>query len=172
MPLLAPYSRVRCGWYRLELRQRQSVEEGEGRWNSFAERAGSGDLPFWLEDETAAVLVQPAGAEVEVEPNLTVVNEQTEALEWILAEGQTVFVDGFAQRRSTDADSVPPLSGRSVPERDEVFVGSKGTEPMRITAESRAGERSAMTKDFFVGVVVGGLYLLAALVLLIQKLST
>ena len=172
MPLAAPYSRVRCGWYRLELRQTPSDEEGGGRWNGSAERAGSGDLPFWLEDETAAVLIQPAGAEVEVEPCVTVVSEQTEAVEWILAEGQTVFVDGFAQRRSTDSESVPPLSGRNVPERDEVFVGSTSAEPMRIRVGTRAGEQSSMTKDFLVGVVVGGLYLLAAVWLLIQKLST
>jgi hypothetical protein len=171
-PLMAPYARVRCGWYRLELRSREEGESDGGSWIRSSEQSGSGDMPFWLEDGTAAVLVQPAGAEVDVEPQTTWVDQRTEAVEWILAEGQAVFVDGFAQRRSTDTSALPPVPGRSVPERDEVFVGSTDAEPMRISAGTRTAERTALTRDFFVGVVVGGLYLLAALVLLIQRLSS
>jgi len=171
-PLMAPYARVRCGWYRLELRTREEGESDQDYWIRSSERSGSGDMPFWLEDSTAAVLIQPAGAEVDVEPQRTSVDSQTEAVEWILAEGQTVFVRGFAQRRSTDTAPAPPVPGRSVPERDEVFVGSGPDEPIVITASSRGGERSAMSRDFFVGVVLGGLYLLGALVLLIQRLSS
>ncbi len=171
-PLMAPYARVRCGWYRLELRSREEGDSNGACWTRSSERSGSGDMPFWLEDSTAKVLVQPAGAEVNVEPHRTSVDQRTEAVEWILAEGQTVFVRGFAQRRSTDTSPAPPVPGRSVPDRDEVFVGSTPDDPMVITAGSRAGERSAMSRDFLIGVVIGGLYLLGALALLIQRVSS
>lgn len=129
-------------------------------------------MPFWLTDESAAVLVQPSGAEVDIEPQRTVVDAQTEAVEWVLAEGQSVFVAGFAQRRSTDSLQGSAPSGTGVPERDDVFIGSAPDEPFVIAEHSRQSETSEQTRHFLFGVLVGGLYLLAALLLWIQRLAS
>jgi len=170
-PLLAPYSRLRCGWFRFELRERGGREPEDRSLFETKEAGGSGDIPFWLVDETGAVLVQPAGAEVDVEPYATSLGPGLEAVEWALPEGAAIFVSGVAQRRSTDRVDPPTLPGPGVPERDDMFIGSAPGEPLVLSARSRAGESSRWNREFWIGSVLGGAYLLAGVILLLLRLA-
>lgn len=170
-PLVAPYSRTRCGWFRFELRERGGDDPEDRSLLRTTEAGGSGDLPFWLVDETGAVLVQPAGAEVDVEPYSATLGPGLEAVEWSLPEGGTIFVSGVAQRRSTDTVDPPAPSGHGAPERDDVFLGSAPGEPLVLSARSRKGESSRWDWQFRVGAVVGGVYLLIAVLLVLLRVS-
>ena len=63
-------------------------------------------------------------------------------------------------------------SGTGLPERDDVFIGSAPDEPFVIAKHSRGSETSEQTRHFLFGVVVGGLYLLAAVLLWIERLAS
>lgn len=169
-PFLSPFSRFPCGWYRFELQERQEDARGRGFfWTT--ESGSSGDAPFWLDDGTGRVLVQPAGAQVDVEPQEGPLGAALRAVEWVLAEGETVFVAGFAQRRSTDQADPPAPSAAGSPERDDVFVGSAPGQPFLISRRSRREETSKQTREFLFGAILGGVCLVAALLILLRGSS-
>ncbi len=170
-PLLAPYSRVRCGWFRFELRERGGEDPGDRSLLRTTETGGSGDIPFWLVDDTGAVLVQPAGAEVDVEPSPTSLGPGLEAVEWILPEGAAIFVSGVAQRRSTDRVDPPSPSDPGVAARDDVFIGSAPGEPLVLSGRSRAGESERWSRELWIGAVLGAVYLLAGALLLLLHIA-
>lgn len=61
--LKTPFSGANCVYYRYDIQRWQQSKHG-GHWVSV--KKGSAGTPFFLKDETGAVLVDPAGAEVEI----------------------------------------------------------------------------------------------------------
>jgi hypothetical protein len=108
--LKVPYSMTVCAWYRFEL-QEQRGDGSERNYRTILS-GSSGDLPFRLEDETGRVLVQPADAEIDVEPSTMPLGLGQRLREWVLEEGESIYVAGVAQRRSSLEDEHRLLSER------------------------------------------------------------
>jgi hypothetical protein len=161
--LKAPYSRCECVWYRFAVKSRVEYFEGRETWRTISE-GSSADMPFLVEDGTGSVLVQPADAEVDVEPDTIAPDDLTLVTEWVLAAGAPVFVTGFAQRRSTDSSEARAVN-TAPPDHDDVFVGSGPDVPFTIATRSRGLEQNRLQREALFSVVVGGAYLVAALVL-------
>jgi hypothetical protein len=157
----APYSNAECVWYRFEIRQYTSDSGGPDFFRTLG--AGtSGNVPFLLEDGTGSVLVQPANAEVDCDPETFPQAAGTVVWEWTVAVGASVFVNGFAQRRSTDEMASTPLART---DRDDVFVGSAPDVPLMIALRSRDQEVEQLGRRFAWPVVAGAAYLIVALLL-------
>jgi hypothetical protein len=129
-----PYSRTACAWYRFEIDERTGTEEKQGVWRT-VQRGSSGDVPFRVMDETGAVLVQPAGARVEVDPVVSSLGSNSRVREWILVEGSAVYVAGYAHRRSVEEG----IAGTA--ERDDVFVGA-GPDGFLVISPRPHGEQA------------------------------
>ena len=65
-PLVAPVSGLPCAWYRYRI-ERETHSGNERNWTTVAS-GDSADWPFYLEDETGRVRVDPKGATAEI-PN-------------------------------------------------------------------------------------------------------
>lgn len=161
--LKAPYSHLECVWYCFDVKDREASLEQRSGWRTIAEGSSS-DMPFLVEDRTGSVLVQPADAELDVEPETIALDGDTIAREWLLPAGIPVFVTGFAQRRSTDA-SQPQAASRTPSQGDEVFIGSDPGAPFTIATQSRGQEQARLRREFVFGVAAGGVYLVTALIL-------
>jgi hypothetical protein len=121
--LLAPLTGASCVYYRFLVEQ--EVRSGRRRrWRTVA--AGSSEAwPFYLEDETGRVLVDPTGARVELERDFSATDpplegplavfaaehgietrgflglgRRTRFAEWRLAPGEEIYVLGVAQERA------------------------------------------------------------------------
>ena len=162
-PLKAPYSHLECVWYCFDVQERQQLGENTQGWRTVAEGSSS-DIPFRVEDGTGSVLVQPSDAEIDVDSETVVVDSDTRAREWLLPAGIPVFVTGFARRRSTDPGQALQASG-APSDSDEVFVGSDASAPFTIATQTRGQEQSELRRESLFGIVAGGAYLVAALVL-------
>jgi hypothetical protein len=98
---------LRCAWYRWEEQQKvtEYVSDGRGHttttthWKTVAQAAFT-EIPFELDDGTGKVWVQPAGAEVEVDSNTTMLDSDRRVLEWLIPDGTQAFVFGVAQHRT------------------------------------------------------------------------
>jgi hypothetical protein len=175
--LIAPFSRVACAWYRYEFQQLVARDEsGEGYRTLYG--GSSGDLPFRLDDGTGSVLIQPAGAQVDVEPETTPAGPAERAREWILAEGETIFVVGVAQRRSPFEEERRLLSERIravkhdpaalaryglAPDGEgavEAWERARGDIERQVTAELSA--RASEADDVFVGSAPDAPFLISA----------
>ncbi len=97
-PFPSPQSGLSCVWLRWVIEERRSDSRGNQHWQSVA-KGEMTQLPFYLDDATGKVLVQPTGAEVEVDPVVTSLGVDRRAREWLLLEGGAIFVYGMAQRR-------------------------------------------------------------------------
>ena len=171
--LVAPYARVRAGWYRLEIQERRGDSNRSHAWTTIQD-GGSGDIPFRLDDGTGSILVQPSGAEVDVPPITTPVGPDLRAVEWVIGEGAPIFVLGFAQRRAAgDATAAAP-SGTSASgsDADDVFVGSSPGAAFLISHRSREEEKGALSWKFRALVALGFTYMAGALVLWILRAGT
>ena len=164
----APYSRAECVWYRFEVRQdRGDAGAGDSLYRTI-EEGTSGDVPFLLRDDTGSVLVQPSGAEVDVDPETFPLDDRTRAIEWAVGVGAQVFVNGFAQRRSTDSSGPRPTV---LPDRDDVFVGSGPDTPLTIAQKSRAEEVDRLSHRSYWPIAAGTAYLMVALLLWVSVRS-
>jgi hypothetical protein len=94
----SPQSGMICAWLRWVIEERRRDSRGNQYWDT-VDRGEMTQTPFRLDDGTGTVLVQPAGAEVEVDPVVTALGPDRRAREWAILEGATVFVYGMAQRR-------------------------------------------------------------------------
>lgn len=159
--LKAPYSHTECVWFCFEVKDRETYGEDRERWRTIAEGSSS-DLPFLVEDPTGSVLVQPADAEIEVEPDTIALDGDMVAREWVLPAGAPVFVTGFAQHRSTDPGQARDGQAMAL-DRDEVFIGSGPNAPLTIGMASRGQEQARLRREFVLGAALGGGYILAAL---------
>jgi hypothetical protein len=154
-----PYSRTRCAWYRFEIVERSSTEDNRGAW-SLVERGSSGDVPFRVEDESGSVLVQPAGARVAARALVHALDASRRVREWILAEGDYVFVAGYAHRRSV----AEGISGGS--ERDDVFIGAGTDGFLEISPRSHAEQARRFGTQALLYFAGGLLSLLLAITIL------
>jgi hypothetical protein len=160
--LKAPYSHLECVWYCFDVKDLESAGEQRETWRTVA-HGSSSDMPFRVEDLTGSVLVQPSDAEIDVEPATISLDENTLVREWILPAGIPVFVTGFAQRRSTDPGGSAPRDGDAP--GDEVFIGASPGIPFSIATGSGREQQAGLRREFVVGVIAGGVYLVAALIL-------
>jgi hypothetical protein len=155
-------------WYRFEVRQdRGAAGAGDSLYRTI-EEGTSGDVPFLLRDDTGSVLVQPSGAEVDVDPETFPLDDRTRAIEWAVGVGAQVFVNGFAQRRSTDSSGPRPTV---LPDRDDVFVGSGPDTPLTIAQKSRAEEVDRLSHRSYWPIASGTAYLMVALLLWVSVRS-
>jgi hypothetical protein len=65
--LLSPVSNQPCFLYKVEIDRFFSGREGSGHWDPYLTDVGS--VGFYLEDETGKVLIDPQGAEIDLEQN-------------------------------------------------------------------------------------------------------
>jgi len=174
--LTAPYTRMPCAWYRFELQSR--VGEGDSDWGGYRTVASgsSGDLPFRLDDGTGRVLVQPAGARIELEPETLSTGPSERVREWLLQEGESIFIAGFAQRRSPLEDEQRILRERLAAFKHdpaamarwgvagdgaaEAWDRARADVERRVVAE--LSDRSAEEDDVFVGSAPGQPFLIAS----------
>jgi len=163
---VTPYSRLPCAWYRFELQERHRDERGREEFVTVAS-GGSADIPFRLDDGTGSVLVQPAGAEIDVDPQKIQLNSQERVLEWLLPEGGTFFIVGFAQRRAPEEDWRRQVSeklrelkrdpgalarygiGPDVPDLSDAWEKARSEVERQVLKESSA--RAAERDDVFIG---------------------
>ncbi len=61
MPLVSPITGLPCVYYRYTIEEERSDSKGRTHWEIVDQ--GRSDKPFYLEDETGKILVEPAGAE-------------------------------------------------------------------------------------------------------------
>jgi hypothetical protein len=94
----SPQSGALCAWLRWVIEERRRDTQGNYRWET-VDHGEITQVPFHLDDGTGSVLVQPAGAEVEVDPVVTALGSDRRAREWAILDGTSVFVYGMAQRR-------------------------------------------------------------------------
>jgi hypothetical protein len=97
-PFPSPHSGLMCAWLRWVIEERRLDNKGQQSWVT-VEHGEMTQLPFHLDDGTGKVLVQPAGAEVEVDAVVTAIGSGRRAREWIILQAGTVFIYGMAQRR-------------------------------------------------------------------------
>ncbi len=122
--LAAPFTGAACVWYRWEIEEQ--VRSGRSRrWRSVAQ-GDSHAWPFYVEDDTGRILVDPGGAEFhvpsdyrEVDPDLSGAagsylasqgvsthgllgfRRKLRLSEWHIAPGETLYVLGTAQERGS-----------------------------------------------------------------------
>ena len=63
--LLSPVSNQTCFLYKVEIDRFQASRQGQGRWGHYL--TDSGSVGFYLEDDTGKVLVNPQGAELDLD---------------------------------------------------------------------------------------------------------
>jgi len=98
-PLVAPYSGIPCVFYRSLLEEERQRSRGGREWVTLEQ--GTSTDPFYLQDETGALLVDPAGAETVLERSYRQVERGEGWLgrrkrysEWWIVAGQKLFVAG------------------------------------------------------------------------------
>jgi hypothetical protein len=159
--LRAPISGVECCWYRFHVEEERRTRKGS-KWCTLA-RGDSSDWPFYLEDDTGRVLVQPKGAQMVVSDDLRETNPDLETgglgarlsevgvdtrgflgirnrirvTESRLAQGDIVYVLGVAQTR-------PALRGeRRAALQERVTALKRDPEAMKKLDTDEDGEVSA-----------------------------
>jgi hypothetical protein len=100
-PFPSPHSGLTCAWLRWVIEELRTDSKGNKSWSTISHGEVT-QVPFHLDDGTGGMLVQPAGAEVEVGPVVTSLGPRQRAREWMILEGGTFFVYGMAQRRQHD----------------------------------------------------------------------
>lgn len=110
--LHTPLTGVPCVWYRLREYERRRDSEGKERWTQVGDTS-SGPVPFYLDDETGRVLIDPLGAKMKPthrqeldgrartpwgpasDPALDIAQD-TRYVEEMIAEGSAAYVMGQA----------------------------------------------------------------------------
>lgn len=134
--LVAPFSQRQCLWYRAEVRERFWQSNGNDNQRYEQTRTVSddqSDQPFGVADQGGRVLIQPREASFDdveesfdqFEPSngplstsfgigVGIGNNAPgfERREWIVTEGQHLFVSGQANRGSRGPEMIKPENGR------------------------------------------------------------
>src|SRR5213594_471721 len=102
-PLVAPYSGIPCVYYRSLFEEERQRTRGGREWTTLEQ--GESSDPFYLQDETGALLVDPAGAETVLERSYRQIERGEGWLgrrkrysEWWIVTGQKLFVAGTVRR--------------------------------------------------------------------------
>src|SRR5438093_1975670 len=101
-PLAAPFSDIPCVYYRFLVEEERQGRRGR-EWTTIDQ--GESSDPFYLQDETGALLVDPAGAETVLERSYRQIERGEGWLgrrkrysEWWIVTGQKLFVAGTVRR--------------------------------------------------------------------------
>lgn len=104
----SPVSSIPCLYYKVEIEAEKIDKEGRSTWSALAKDMAG--VPFYLEDTSGQILVDPTGAELDLE----VIAERSTSAK---ARGKS---DGYAYSKlETDTHAPPPVS-------DEVLNGYAG----------------------------------------------
>ena len=98
-PLSAPYSGIPCVYFKYKVEEERRNSRGGRDWTTVEKGASS--EPFYLQDETGALLVDPDGAEAELERSYRTIERgegwfacRRRYSEWWIVSGQKLFVAG------------------------------------------------------------------------------
>ena len=101
-PLVAPFSEISCVYYRFLVEEERQGRRGR-EWTTIDQ--GQSSDPFYLQDETGALLVDPSGAETVLERSFRRVERgegwlgrRKRMSEWWVVPGQKLFVAGTVRR--------------------------------------------------------------------------
>src|SRR2546422_95745 len=101
-PLAAPFSDIPCVYYRFLVEEERQGRRGR-EWTTIDK--GQSSDPFYLQDETGALLVDPSGAETGLERSFRRVEcgegwfgRRKRVSEWWIVPGQKLFVAGTVRR--------------------------------------------------------------------------
>lgn len=94
VPLVAPYSGLRCCWYRYQVEHKGS----DGKWSY--QEGDESDAPFVLVDETGRCTIEPAGAEIHCESRDVMTRDDYRYTEWRLMPGDRLYAIGAFVTRS------------------------------------------------------------------------
>ena len=98
-PLVGPVSGLPCAWYRYRI-ERESHSGNRQEWTTVAS-GDSGDWPFYLEDETGRIRVDPKGATAEIPNQIHETNPEISApLAALLADRGIDCTSGWLGNRS------------------------------------------------------------------------
>ncbi len=126
LELRAPFSQVDCVWYRAELQRKMPMQDGSHRWRR-VRTIHSGDLPFYLEDDTGRILVDPVHANININTRQIIhpavasadgllaagMSSDMRCVESYIAVGSTLYVMGTAMpMRSTEGQDREELLKR------------------------------------------------------------
>ena len=102
-PLAAPYSQIPCVYFRYLVEEERRRSRGGREW--VAIDRGASSEPFYLQDTTGALLVDPSGAETVLQRSFCRVERGEGWLarrkrysEWWIVPGQKMFVAGTVRR--------------------------------------------------------------------------
>lgn len=102
-PLSAPFSQIPCVYFRYLVEEERQRSKGGREWVT-VDRGASSE-PFYLQDETGALLVDPSGAETVLQRSFQTFEKAEGWLgrrkrfsEWWIVSGQKIFVAGTVRR--------------------------------------------------------------------------
>jgi len=105
-PLKSPLTFTECVYYRFLIEEERSGSKGRTYWATVS--SGSSILPFYVEDETGKMLVDPAGAEVILPADF----RNTEGFfprkrytEWYICQCEAIYVLGTVGK-AADSDEI------------------------------------------------------------------
>jgi hypothetical protein len=124
-PFPSPHSGITCAWLRWVIEELRTDSKGNQHWSTISHGEVT-QMPFHLDDGTGRMLVQPAGAEVEVSAVVTGLGPGQRAREWMILEGGTFFVYGMAQRRLHDERRTNLQERLRASKHDAALRGSAG----------------------------------------------
>jgi hypothetical protein len=111
--LLAPFSKVRCVYYHSILQQwRRS--HNSGKWVTIGEYVSN--FPFFVQDDTAAVLVDPQGAQTELPLIMDQRDGDLRYREYVIPQRAKVYILGTAKLEKSWAEREEEEIARRVKE--------------------------------------------------------
>ncbi|MDD2890894.1 MAG: GIDE domain-containing protein [bacterium] len=107
-PLIAPYSQKECVFYYFKVQEYTRGSNNHSSWQTISE--GSSGMPFYVDDDSGRVLVDPTKAEIKLEPRyisstpdgkqnilLPLSSESMKYIESFIIPGESAFVLGTAK---------------------------------------------------------------------------
>jgi E3 Ubiquitin ligase len=106
-PLTAPFSGIPCVFYRFQVEEERQSQRGR-RWTTVEQ--GATTEPFYLEDETGTLMVDPSGAETVLQRSYRTFRRdegwfarRKRLSEWWIVPGQKLFIAGTVRRLRDEA---------------------------------------------------------------------
>lgn len=93
-PLSSPYSKKDCVFYYFAVQEFKQTSRGGNTWHTISK--GSSGVPFYVDDDSGRVLVDPMKAEIKLEPRyISCSPEERIPLPIILTPGTVRYVESF-----------------------------------------------------------------------------
>lgn len=95
--LVSPHTRTQTLYYRYHVERRTRDSEGRTRWSTVRDEREF--RPFWLEDESGRIWIEPAGrTDFDVHQRFSTTNGDMRYTEYRIDPGDAVFLFGLAER--------------------------------------------------------------------------